>query len=204
MAADILLYEADRVPVGDDQRQHLELTRDLAQRWNARYGPVFRVPEAAIPPPGAGARIMDLQEPGRKMSKSSSSDAGTIFLLDEPHVIERKVKRAVTDLDPPGPHAVHWDRGTKPGVSNLLELIASLRGARPQDVAEDYESYGKLKADAAEAVIEALRPLQARYRELSAARSEVMAVLEQGAGQASDVAAAVLARAKSSVGLLSP
>ena len=109
MAADILLYDADLVPVGDDQRQHLELTRDLAQRWNTRYGETFTIPEAAIAPAGGGARIMDLQDPVHKMSKSSGSDAGLIFLLDDPKVIERKVKRAVTDLDPPGPGAVRWD-----------------------------------------------------------------------------------------------
>ncbi len=130
MAADILLYDTDLVPVGDDQRQHLELTRDLAQRWNARYGDTFTVPSAAIPPAGGGARIMDLQDPVHKMSKSAGSDAGLIYLFDDPKVIERKVKRAVTDLDPPGPGAVRWDPEAKPGVSNLLEVIGASDGRK--------------------------------------------------------------------------
>ena len=202
MAADILLYDADLVPVGDDQRQHLELTRDLAQRWNAHYGDTFVVPAAAIPPPGGGARIMDLQDPVHKMSKSSSSDAGIIYLFDEPKVIERKVKRAVTDLDPPGAGAVRWDVATKPGVSNLLELIATLRGCTPAEAARGYESYGKLKSDAAEEVIAALQPLQERYRELSSQEGEVRAILAEGARRASEVASATLERATASIGLL--
>ncbi|MBV9660483.1 MAG: tryptophan--tRNA ligase [Acidimicrobiales bacterium] len=119
MAADILLYDADRVPVGDDQRQHLELTRDLAQRFNSRFGETFVIPEAAIPPPGRGARIMNLQEPTRKMSKSEGAPQGVITLFDEPREIERKIKRAVTDTDD-GPDAVRYDPVTKPGVANLL------------------------------------------------------------------------------------
>jgi len=202
MAADILLYNANLVPVGDDQRQHLELTRDLAQRWNTRYGETFTLPEAAIPPPGGGARIMDLQDPVHKMSKSSSSDAGVIYLFDDPKTIERKVKRAVTDLDPPGADAVRWDPEAKPGVSNLLELITALRGGRPQDTAREYSSYGQLKADAAQAVIDTLRPLQERYRELAADPGAVQAVLAEGAERASEVAAATFARARAAVGLL--
>ena len=202
MAADILLYNADLVPVGDDQRQHLELTRDLAQRWNARYGPTFTVPEAAIPPPGGGARIMDLQDPEHKMSKSASSDAGLIYLFDDPKVIERKVKRAVTDLDPPGPGAVRWDPSAKPGVSNLLELIASLRGGKPDEVAAGYESYGQLKEDAAEAVVTNLGPLQERYRELAADPGAIQAVLADGAARAREVASATFERARAAIGLL--
>jgi len=202
MAADILLYDADLVPVGDDQRQHLELTRDLAQRWNSRYGVTFTLPEAAIPPPGAGARIMDLQEPSRKMSKSAESDGGTLFLLDDPAVIERKIRRAVTDTDPPGPGAVRWDPEAKPGVSNLLELIATLSGRAAGEIAAEYTDYGKLKAHAAEAVIDALRPLQGRYRELAADPGAVQAVLADGARRAGEVAARTLARARASIGLL--
>ena len=202
MAADILLYAADVVPVGDDQRQHLELTRDLAQRWNTRYGHTFKVPEAAIPPVGGGARIMDLQEPQQKMSKTAATDAGVINLLDEPKVIERKIKRAVTDLDPPGPGAVRWDREAKPGVSNLLELVAALRGGKPEDMATGYENYGKLKADAAEAVIETLRPIQENYRRLENDPAQVMAVLKEGAARAAEVAGGVLDRAKAAIGLL--
>jgi tryptophanyl-tRNA synthetase len=202
MAADILLYDTDLVPVGDDQRQHLELTRDLAQRWNAHYGDTFTVPQAAIPPPGRGARIMDLQDPAHKMSKSASSDAGLIYLFDDPKVIERKVKRAVTDLDPPGPGAVRWDPVTKPGVSNLLELIAALTGANADQIAAGYSSYGQLKADAAEAVITTLRPLQDRYRELAADPAGVEAILADGAARAREVAAATYNRARAAIGLL--
>ena len=202
MAADILLYDADLVPVGDDQRQHLELTRDLAQRWNSRYGETFTIPEAAIAPPGGGARIMDLQDPVHKMSKSSGSDAGLIFLLDDPKVIERKVKRAVTDLDPPGPGAVRWDPEDKPGVSNLLELLAALKGGKPADIAAGYENYGRLKTDAAEAAIETLRPLQERYRELAQDPATVLAVLAEGAVRASEVASRTLERAQTAIGLL--
>jgi tryptophanyl-tRNA synthetase len=202
MAADILLYDADVVPVGDDQRQHLELTRDLAQRWNNLYGETFTVPEAAIPPAGGGARIMDLQDPVHKMSKSADSDAGLIYLLDDAKVIERKVKRAVTDLDPPGPAAVRWDPQAKPGVSNLLELLAALNGGKPADIAAGYESYGALKADAAEAVIETLRPLQERFRELAQDPGAVQAVLAEGAAQASEVASRTMERARAAIGLL--
>ena len=202
MAADILLYDTDLVPVGDDQRQHLELTRDLAQRWNTRYGDTFTIPSAAIPPAGGGARIMDLQDPFHKMSKSTASDAGLIYLFDDPKVIERKVKRAVTDLDPPGPGAVRWDPQDKPGVSNLLEILAALKGGRPQDIAAGYENYGKLKADAAEAVVETLRPLQERYREFAQNPGSVQAILADGASRAGEMAARTFERARSSIGLL--
>ena len=202
MAADILLYNANYVPVGDDQRQHLELTRDLAQRWNTRYGDTFTVPEAAIPPAGGGARIMDLQDPTHKMSKTASSDAGVIYLFDDPAVIERKVKRAVTDLDPPGPGAVRWDREAKPGVSNLIELVASARGGSPAEIAARYSNYGQLKGDAAEAVVELLRPVQERYRELSADPAAVEQVLEDGAERAAKVASETYERASRAIGLL--
>ncbi len=203
MAADILLYDTDLVPVGDDQRQHLELTRDLAQRWNTRYGDTFTIPSAAIPPAGGGARIMDLQDPLRKMSKSTASDAGLVYLFDDPKVIERKVKRAVTDLDPPGPGAVRWDPDEKPGVSNLLEILAALNGGKPQEIAAGYENYGELKADAAEAVVEALRPLQERYREFAQNPGSVQAILADGASRAGDLAARAFERARSAIGLLS-
>ncbi|HEY1634795.1 MAG TPA: tryptophan--tRNA ligase, partial [Acidimicrobiales bacterium] len=163
-AADILLYDADRVPVGDDQRQHLELTRDLANRFNHRYGPTFTVPEAAIP--RVGGRVMDLQDPTRKMSKSVESPQGTIYVVDEPADIERKVKRAVTDS---GTDVV-YDPATKPGVSNLLELLGAATGRSPQDAAQGYSSYGPLKADVAEALIELLRPVRERHAKLTADR----------------------------------
>ncbi|MBO0731245.1 MAG: tryptophan--tRNA ligase [Acidimicrobiaceae bacterium] len=203
MAADILLYDTDRVPVGDDQRQHLELTRDLAQRWNARYGETFVVPEAAIPPPGRGARVMDLQTPTAKMSKSAESPQGTIGLLDDPADIERKVRRAVTDADT-GTDAVRWDRDAKPGVSNLLEILGTLTGRTPEDVAAGYDRYGPLKADTAEAIIERVRPIQARYKELTEDPQHVSNAMRAGAQRANEVASATVARASEAIGLLPP
>ncbi|HET9689798.1 MAG TPA: tryptophan--tRNA ligase [Acidimicrobiales bacterium] len=203
MAADILLYDADRVPVGDDQRQHLELTRDLAQRWNSRYGPTFVVPEALIPAKGGGGRVMDLQDPTRKMSKSADSDAGTIMLLDDPKVVERKVKRAVTDPDASA-DPVRYDPAAKPGVSNLLDVLGAVTGRPPAEVAAGYTRYGPLKADVAAAVVDLLTPLQARYAELAADPGYVLGVLADGAARASEVAEATLARASEAVGLLPP
>lgn len=201
MAADILLYQATHVTVGDDQRQHLELTRDLAQRFNARYGEVFTVPEAAIPPPGRGARIMDLQDPTRKMSKSADSDQGVVGLFDDPATIERRIKRAVTDAET-GPDAVRYDPATKPGVSSLLELLSAATGRDPAVVARDYQRYGDLKTDTAAAVIELLAPIQARYRELEADPGAVSGVLTAGAERAASVAAGTLSAAMDAVGLL--
>jgi tryptophanyl-tRNA synthetase len=196
MAADILLYDIDRVPVGDDQRQHLELTRDVAERFNARYGTTFVVPAAAIPV--AGARVMDLQTPTNKMSKSVESPQGTVLVLDEPKVIERKVKRAVTDTEA----EVRYDPVEKPGVSNLLSILAAATGEEPKALADRYEQYGPLKADTAAAVIELLAPLQARYAELAADPGHVAALLTEGADKAQQVAAKTLARARKAVGLL--
>jgi tryptophanyl-tRNA synthetase len=203
MAADILLYDTDRVPVGDDQRQHLELARNLAQRFNGRYGDTFVVPEAAIPPPGRGDRIMDLQEPDKKMSKSSASPQGTIGLFDSPATIERKIKRAVTDTDS-GPGAVRYDPRTKPGVSNLLEIMAAVQGRRPEEVAGGYTQYGQLKADVAAAVVAALEPIQAAYRRWSDEPGAVAKVLRTGAERADEVARATLRRAYDAVGLAPP
>ncbi|HET6964827.1 MAG TPA: tryptophan--tRNA ligase [Acidimicrobiales bacterium] len=201
MAADILLYDADRVPVGDDQRQHLELTRNLAQRFNGRYGETFVVPEAQIPAPGRGARIMNLQEPERKMSKSAGAPQGVIGLMEDPKEIERKIKRAVTDTDD-SDDPVRYDPDGKPGVSNLLELLATIEGVRPEDVAGRYTRYGPLKADLAAAVLSVLEPIQARYRELAADPQHVTSVLEAGAERARKVSAATLQRAYDAVGLL--
>jgi tryptophanyl-tRNA synthetase len=196
MAADILLYDAERVPVGEDQRQHLELTRDLASRFNARYGPTFVVPEAAVV--HVGARVMDLQHPERKMSKSVESPQGTIGILDEPSEIRRKVRRAVTDTST----EVRYDPGSKPGVSNLLALLAASTGRSPERVAESYERYGTLKDDVAEALIEMLRPVRERFGELRSDPAGVAAVLEKGALEAAGIAAGTLARARRAVGLL--
>jgi tryptophanyl-tRNA synthetase len=196
MAADILLYDAERVPVGDDQRQHLELCRDLALRFNRRYGDTFVVPEATLP--AAGARVMDLQNPTAKMSKSSESPQGTVLVLDEPAVIERKFKRAVTDTD----SDVRFDPATKPGVANLLQILAAATGRTPDAVAEGYSQYGPLKADVAEAVIELLSPVRERYTLLAADPQAVRATLRRGAEKAEAVAAPTLARAREAIGLL--
>jgi tryptophanyl-tRNA synthetase len=198
MAADILLYDTDEVPVGDDQRQHVELTRDLAIRFNARYGETFVVPKAVIPP--AGARVMDLQDPTRKMSKSDESPAGTILLLEDLDGVARKIKRAVTDSD----NEVRWDPAKKPGVANLLSILAAIGGEEPAALAERYTQYGPLKADTADAVVELLKPIQARYEELASDPATTAKLLERGAGKAQEVAARTLARARDAVGLLPP
>jgi tryptophanyl-tRNA synthetase len=203
MAADILLYDTNLVPVGDDQRQHLELTRDLAQRFNTRYGNTFVVPEASIPPPGRGARIMDLQNPTRKMSKSENSPQGTIGLFDDPKEIERKIKRAVTDADD-GPGSVRYDPATKPGVSNLLELLATIQGRTPQELARDYSRYGPLKADVAKAVLGVVLPIQEAYSRWAADPATVGDILQVGASKADEYARKTLARAFDAVGLLAP
>ncbi len=195
-AADILLYDADRVPVGEDQRQHLELARDLATRFNHRYGDTFVVPEGAAP--AVGARIMDLQDPVAKMSKSAESPKGTVMVLDPPEAIERKFRRAVTD---PGA-SVRYDVEHKPGVSNLLSILAAATGRRPEEVAQGYDQYGPLKADTAAAVIDLLRPVRERYEELAADPAAAEAVLKQGADKARSVASPTLGRAQEAVGLL--
>jgi tryptophanyl-tRNA synthetase len=195
MAADILLYDTDRVPVGDDQRQHLELTRDVAERFNGRYGQTFTVPAADIPK--VAARIMDLQEPTRKMSKSVDSPQGTVLMLDEPTVIERKFKRAVTDNDA----EVRYDPQAKPGVSNLLAILAAATGEAPEALAGRYDQYGPLKTDAAAAIVELLAPVQARYAELSADPGALAELLAKGADKAREVAAVTLERAQRAVGL---
>jgi len=197
MAADILLYDAERVPVGEDQRQHLELSRDLALRFNHRYGQTFVVPEAVLPK--VGARVMDLQRPTAKMSKSAESPQGTVLVLDEPAVIERKFKRAVTDT---GTDVV-FDPQTKPGVANLLSILAAATDRRPADVAEGYTQYGPLKADTAAAVIELLRPLRERYGELAGDPEAVRATLRRGAEKAESIAGPTLERARNAIGLLS-
>jgi tryptophanyl-tRNA synthetase len=195
MAADILLYDTEKVPVGDDQRQHLEIARDVAMRFNSRYGDTFVVPDAAIAP--VAARVMDLQAPERKMSKSVDSPQGTVLVLDEPKVIERKFKRAVTDSET----EVRYDRAAKPGVANLLDILAAATGGDPAALAGNYTQYGPLKADAAEAVIELLRPLQARFAELTADPGETARILALGAGKARKLASATMVRVRDALGL---
>lgn len=195
-AADILLYDTDEVPVGDDQRQHIEITRDVAIRFNHRFGETFVLPKAVMPK--VGDRVMDLQDPTSKMSKSASSDSGLVYLLDEPAAILKKFKRAVTDSD----NEVRFDRAEKPGVSNLLDILAACTGETPEALAAGYTQYGTLKTAAGEAVIELLAPIQVRYHELMADRSELQSLLRRGAEKARVVASVTLARAQSAVGML--
>lgn len=196
-AADILLYDTDRVPVGEDQRQHIELTRDVAERFNGRYGETFVLPVATVP--RAGARVMDLQEPTNKMSKSASSEAGIVYVSEDLATVAKKFKRAVTDSD----GEVRYDPATKPGVSNLLSVLGACTGREPETVAEAYEQYGPLKADTAEAVVELLRPIQARIAELATDPAGTRDLLGIGADKARAVASQVMERARSNVGLLS-
>jgi tryptophanyl-tRNA synthetase len=196
MAADILLYASELVPVGDDQRQHVELARDLAERFNHRFGPTFVVPEAGIP--AVGARVMDLQEPTRKMSKTEKSPQGAILLLEDPATITRKIRRSVTDTET----EVRFDPEAKPGVSNLLAILGAATDQDPVALAGRYTQYGPLKADCAEAVVELLAPIQARFAELAADPSGVAALLATGADKARAVAAPILDRARHAVGLL--
>ncbi len=198
MAADILAYDTDRVPVGDDQRQHLELARDVALRFNHRFGETLVVPEAEIPP--VGARIMDLQQPTAKMSKSSDSPQGTIGLLDDPDAIAKRLKSAVTDSGTD----IRFDPSAKPGVSNLLEILAAVTDRGIPDIEHQFagSGYGALKAAVADAVVEYLRPLRARYEELSADPGHVDSLLEVGAQKAEALSAKVLDRVRRATGLL--
>ena len=196
MAADILLYDADEVPVGDDQRQHVEITRDIATRFNHRFGETFVVPKAVHPK--AGARVMDLQDPTSKMSKSATTDSGLVYLLDDNAAIEKKFKRAVTDSD----GEVRYDRENKPGVSNLLDILSACTGTPIEQLAGRYTQYGPLKKDAGDAVIAVIEPIRSRYHELMADRGELARLLRIGNDRARAVAAATLARAHSNIGLL--
>ncbi len=196
MAADILIYDADRVPVGDDQRQHLELTRDVAQRFNSRYGDTFVIPDAAIP--AVGARVMDLQNPTAKMSKSAESPQGSVGIFEDPADIARKFARAVTDSET----EVRYDPEAKPGVSNLLSILGAATGRSPADAAEGYSQYGPLKSDTADAVIAVLEPIAARRAELEADPAELARIIAAGADKAEAVARVTLARAKGAMGFL--
>jgi tryptophanyl-tRNA synthetase len=198
MAADILLYDVETVPVGDDQRQHLELARDLAIRFNQAYGDTFVVPRAVTPP--VAARVMDLQEPAAKMSKSAAPAApGVLRLLDPPDVIRRKVARAVTDSG----RDVIFDPVRKPGVANLLTILAACSGATPAAAAAQLDTYRELKEAVATAVVGVLAPLQQRYADICADPGLVIAVARDGSAQAQELAAPTLARARKAIGLLS-
>jgi tryptophanyl-tRNA synthetase len=196
MAADILLYRPREVPVGDDQRQHVELARDLAMRFNRVYGSVFTVPE--IVTPSVGARVRDLQDPTRKMSKSDPVGAGVVFLLDDADTVSRKVARAVTDSDT-GPDAVRRDAARKPGVTNLLDVLSACTG--DPDAGADLATYGQLKKAVTEAVLDVLEPVQRRYAELAGDPAYVDSVFADGAERCRDETAPVLAAAREAIGI---
>jgi tryptophanyl-tRNA synthetase len=200
MAADILLYQADAVPVGADQKQHVELTRTLAQRFNHRYGDTFVVPEPTIP--AEGAKVYDLQDPTSKMSKSSASPNGRINILDEPKVIAKRIKSAVTDDG----SVVAFDRESKPGVSNLLSMLSVVTGKPVPELVASYEGkmYGHLKVDVADAVVAALEPVRARTLELLDDPGQIDRILAEGAAKAREVASATLASVYDAVGFLRP
>ncbi len=200
-AADVLAYRADEVPVGEDQREHLELMRDIARRFNARFGAgLLVVPEHRVPT--VGARIMDLQEPTRKMSTTGGSVEGTVYVLDDPDVIGKKLKRAVTDSD--DPFAIRLDPVAKPGVTNLVDITAAARGVAPETVVTELEGargYGDLKVAAAEAIVALLAPVRGRYAALRADEAALEAALDQGAAKAQALAAPVLAEVRAAMGV---
>ncbi|WAU78994.1 tryptophan--tRNA ligase [Streptomyces sp. Qhu-G9] len=196
MAADILAYGTDEVPVGDDQAQHVELARDLAVRFNQRYGHTFVVPRATHPE--VATRVMNLQEPTSKMGKSDDVGPGIVYLLDEPEAVRKKIMRAVTDSG----REVAYDREARPGVSNLLEILAACADGNPNDLAGVYESYGSLKKDTAEAVVELLGPVQQRHKELCADPAYVEGVLREGAEKAREMARPTVDSAYRAIGLL--
>lgn len=196
MAADILLYSADLVPVGDDQKQHIELTRDLAERFNKKYNDIFTIPDIHLPK--VGARIMSLQEPTKKMSKSDPNQKGFITMLDEPKQIEKKIKSAVTDSD----GVVKFDKENKPGVSNLMSIYSIFGNISVEDLEKKYEGkgYGVFKTDLAEVIINALQPIQDRYKELIDS-DELDNILDEGAEKAALVANKMLRKMEKAMGL---
>ncbi len=199
-AADILLYQADKVPVGEDQKQHLELTRDIATRVNNLYGDVFRLPDPYIP--DFGARIMSLQEPEKKMSKSDNNPNNFIGLLEDPKKLAKKIKRAVTDSDEQA--NIYFNPTEKPGVSNLLTLLSLATSKSIKELEPEYtdKMYGHLKGDVADAVVALLEPIQARYAEIRADRAYLDDVMRQGAEKASARAAETLAKVYKAVGFI--
>ena len=198
MAADILLYQADLVPVGEDQRQHVELARNIAQRFNGVYGEVFAMPEAYIPP--VGARVMSLSEPEKKMSKSSENENSYILVMDPPEVIMRKFKRAVTDSE-----GGIYRSPEKPGVSNLIEIYAAVTGESPEKVEESFsgQGYGAFKPAVGEAVVEALRPIREETERLLKDKASLETLYRQGAEKAAAMAARTLRKVHKKVGFVS-
>ena len=195
-AADILLYDAEEVPVGDDQRQHIEITRDIAIRFNHRFGDTLVLPKAVHPK--AGARVMDLQDPTSKMSKSAAADNGLIYMLDDNATIEKKFKRAVTDSD----GVVAYDRENKAGISNLLDILSAATGTPIPQLVEQYSQYGPLKKDTGDAVIAVIDPIRSRYNELMNDKGQLAQLLKIGNQRAREVAARTLDRAHKAIGLL--
>jgi len=199
-AADILLYQATQVPVGEDQKQHLELTRDIANRFNNIYGDVFTVPEPYIPE--FGARVMSLQDPTKKMSKSDENPNGYIMLLDEPKKIEKKLKKAVTDSDEQA--RIYFDNKEKPGVSNLLTLMSVATKRSIEDLVPEYEDkmYGHLKKDTAAAVVSMLEPIQARFKEIREDQTLLNEIMRDGAEKAGARAEQTLKAVYNAVGFI--
>ena len=198
MAADILLYQADLVPVGEDQRQHIELTRDLAERFNSRYGATFNIPTGFILK--QGAKIYDLQNPTAKMSKSADSVSGLIEILDTPEVNAKKIKSAVTDAG----REIKFDEKEKPGVSNLLTIHSALSGQSISDLENHFsgKGYGDLKGEVADVVVEYLKPIREKTLELLADESHLLEMLAKGAAKAQEVASTTLAKTYSNLGLV--
>ncbi|TNJ58768.1 tryptophan--tRNA ligase [Paenibacillus hemerocallicola] len=199
MAADILLYNADLVPVGDDQKQHLEITRDLAHRFNQRYGEQFTVPEPYIPQ--VGARIMSLDDASKKMSKSNPNPGSYIALLDEPDVIRKKISRAVTDSG----REIKFDSANKPEVSNLMSIYSHCANLSIAEIEAKYDGqgYGPFKKDLAEAVVATLEPLQQRYKDIRSS-GELKVILRQGAEQAAEIANRTVREVKEKMGFVMP
>jgi tryptophanyl-tRNA synthetase len=199
MAADVLAYRAEAVPVGEDQREHLELMRDAAQRFNARFGELLVVPEARIPK--VGARIQDLQDPAKKMSTTGGSEQGTVYVLEEPDSVRRKFRRAVTDS---GAEIVRAD--DKPGISNLIEILAAVRDASPEEVEREFAQarYGDLKTAVADEVVAYLAPVRERYAELRGDEAALERVLAEGAAKARAIAGPVLADVREAMGVGPP
>jgi tryptophanyl-tRNA synthetase len=200
MAGDILLYQTDIVPIGEDQRQHLELARDVAQRFNTRYGETFVVPEGVFPE--TGGRVMNLQEPSVKMSKSRGVESGTVLMLDPPETIRKKLKTAVTDSGT----AVRYDPEEKPGISNLIELMTVVTGDSVQEIEARYDAsgYGRFKGEIAEAIIEVLEPIQARYEEIRSDVAELDRLLTVGAEKARASSAPTLSLMYERLGFAKP
>jgi tryptophanyl-tRNA synthetase len=200
MAGDILLYQTDVVPVGDDQRQHVELARDVAQRFNSRYGETFKIPKGVFPE--VGARIMDLQEPSNKMSTTGGNPQGTVLVLDPPDTIRKKFKTAVTDSG----REIRYEPDAKPGVSNLIEILSVTTDHSIADVEASYDGrgYGDLKTDVGEAVVELFAPVQQRYAELRADEAELRRLLRMGADKARETSAPTLRLMYERMGFVAP